>query len=163
MAAPPAYESSQLNPRNNPFFKKLGPVDTNDFVAAVMQDIISTLEETGFAINTTRRYAYPVLHTRDDDLGVHLSYFVNCKIFHDHPMNPRHHQFGTSVIFLEKGVVFVWHLQEWTTCWAARCLKETSKTCGGCLDARYCSAECQKKDWKTHKGFCKQAQKKMHL
>jgi hypothetical protein len=32
----------------------------------------------------------------------------------------------------------------------------TLKLCGGCLSARYCSAECQKKDWKMgHKELCK--------
>ena len=27
--------------------------------------------------------------------------------------------------------------------------------CGGCKVVRYCSAECQKADWKTHKGTCR--------
>lgn len=29
------------------------------------------------------------------------------------------------------------------------------KTCSGCKKVRYCSDECQKKDWKTHKPKCK--------
>jgi hypothetical protein len=32
----------------------------------------------------------------------------------------------------------------------------TLKLCGGCHAARYCSTECQRKDWKMgHKEFCK--------
>jgi hypothetical protein len=32
----------------------------------------------------------------------------------------------------------------------------TLKLCGGCLSARYCSAQCQRKDWKMgHKEVCK--------
>ncbi|KAI1092948.1 hypothetical protein F5B19DRAFT_452383 [Rostrohypoxylon terebratum] len=27
--------------------------------------------------------------------------------------------------------------------------------CSGCKQARYCSKDCQKQDWKTHKSFCK--------
>jgi hypothetical protein len=31
----------------------------------------------------------------------------------------------------------------------------TLKLCGGCKNARYCSTECQRKDWKLgHKGMC---------
>lgn len=33
--------------------------------------------------------------------------------------------------------------------------KPKLKECGGCKKVRYCSAECQKKDWKTHKLKCK--------
>ena len=29
-------------------------------------------------------------------------------------------------------------------------------TCGGCRDARYCGAECQRRDWRAHKATCKQ-------
>lgn len=36
------------------------------------------------------------------------------------------------------------------------CQKENSnKLCGRCKDVRYCSFECQKKDWNTHKINCK--------
>jgi hypothetical protein len=34
-------------------------------------------------------------------------------------------------------------------------LEAVSKTCSGCLMARYCSKECQIKAWKTHKPHCK--------
>jgi hypothetical protein len=36
----------------------------------------------------------------------------------------------------------------------------TLKLCGGCQGVRYCSAECQKKDWKMgHKSVCQMIQK----
>jgi hypothetical protein len=35
------------------------------------------------------------------------------------------------------------------------CGKEGDKKCAQCLNARYCSKECQAKDWKTHKTQCK--------
>lgn len=31
--------------------------------------------------------------------------------------------------------------------------------CGKCKDSRYCSKECQSKDWKNHKNNCKEAPK----
>ena len=33
------------------------------------------------------------------------------------------------------------------------------KSCSRCKRVRYCSRECQVKDWKTHKKFCKEVQK----
>lgn len=35
------------------------------------------------------------------------------------------------------------------------CSKPGTLRCGACKTIRYCSAECQKKDWKTHKQVCK--------
>jgi len=35
------------------------------------------------------------------------------------------------------------------------CYKASTKKCGRCNDASYCSRECQAKDWKTHKNSCK--------
>ncbi|KAF7198526.1 Protein CBFA2T1 [Pseudocercospora fuligena] len=35
------------------------------------------------------------------------------------------------------------------------CGDEATKTCSGCRDIRYCSAACQKSDWKIHKHLCK--------
>ncbi len=32
--------------------------------------------------------------------------------------------------------------------------REGLKTCNGCYVAFYCSKQCQKKDWKGHKGVC---------
>jgi len=32
------------------------------------------------------------------------------------------------------------------------------KICGGCKKARYCSSDCQRKDWKAHKALCKSLQ-----
>lgn len=29
-------------------------------------------------------------------------------------------------------------------------------TCSGCMTAKYCSGQCQKKDWKIHKLVCKE-------
>ncbi|KAJ7760073.1 hypothetical protein DFH07DRAFT_816803 [Mycena maculata] len=37
----------------------------------------------------------------------------------------------------------------------AGCGKHADLICSGCKTARYCGAECQKKDWKTHKKDCK--------
>ena len=34
-------------------------------------------------------------------------------------------------------------------------------TCGACRDAHYCSAACQKRDWRAHKAACKQRQREM--
>jgi hypothetical protein len=38
------------------------------------------------------------------------------------------------------------------------CGEKSSLRCSNCLGAFYCSIPCQKKDWKTHKVICKQAQ-----
>lgn len=35
------------------------------------------------------------------------------------------------------------------------CKQPSSKLCSGCANARYCSAACQKKDWKARKLVCK--------
>jgi hypothetical protein len=34
------------------------------------------------------------------------------------------------------------------------CNNPGTKRCGGCGNARYCSEECQKRDWKQHKAIC---------
>jgi hypothetical protein len=34
---------------------------------------------------------------------------------------------------------------------------DTLKRCVGCKKALYCGKECQKTDWKNHKGMCKQS------
>jgi tetratricopeptide (TPR) repeat protein len=39
-------------------------------------------------------------------------------------------------------------------CWNAQCTNEASLVCGGCKAARYCTAACQKSDWKAHKPRC---------
>jgi hypothetical protein len=31
------------------------------------------------------------------------------------------------------------------------------RKCAKCLEVRYCSRECQKSDWKSHRPFCKSA------
>ena len=44
-------------------------------------------------------------------------------------------------------------------CAAAGCAsEEASSTCGRCEAVRYCSRECQRADWKAHKGACAAAQ-----
>jgi hypothetical protein len=37
------------------------------------------------------------------------------------------------------------------------CNREGSLRCAGCKEARYCSNDCQKVDWRTHKLLCKSA------
>ena len=39
----------------------------------------------------------------------------------------------------------------------AECLKKRLKKCGRCKTAQYCSAECQRAHWKTHKHECEVA------
>ena len=44
-------------------------------------------------------------------------------------------------------------------CAAAGCAsEEASSMCGRCEAVRYCSRECQRADWKAHKGACAAAQ-----
>ena len=40
------------------------------------------------------------------------------------------------------------------------CKKPTDKTCARCRKARFCSVECQRKGWPTHKKTCKEYSKK---
>ena len=48
-------------------------------------------------------------------------------------------------------------------CAAARCAsEEASSVCGRCEAVRYCSRECQRADWKAHKGACAAAQSDAH-
>eukprot|EP01025_Chloroclados_australasicus_P055697 TRINITY_DN680_c0_g1_i1.p1 TRINITY_DN680_c0_g1~~TRINITY_DN680_c0_g1_i1.p1 ORF type:complete len:374 (-),score=37.38 TRINITY_DN680_c0_g1_i1:1601-2722(-) len=42
----------------------------------------------------------------------------------------------------------------------ASCKQPASKTCSRCLSAHYCSKECQKTHWKTHKEVCGKATQK---
>ena len=39
-------------------------------------------------------------------------------------------------------------------CANALCDQRATKTCKGCLNTRYCSRECQKKDWDSHREGC---------
>ncbi|RFU27387.1 hypothetical protein B7463_g8953, partial [Scytalidium lignicola] len=47
------------------------------------------------------------------------------------------------------------------TCFAPSCNKPGTLLCTGCTTpaSRYCSQECQKREWKTHKKICAAAQK----
>eukprot|EP00034_Subulatomonas_tetraspora_P001282 GABW01001584.1.p1 GENE.GABW01001584.1~~GABW01001584.1.p1 ORF type:complete len:102 (-),score=8.09 GABW01001584.1:15-320(-) len=40
-------------------------------------------------------------------------------------------------------------------CSASGCHKKASHRCGKCMIAKYCSRECQAKDWKRHKSKCR--------
>ena len=43
-----------------------------------------------------------------------------------------------------------------TRCQGPDCLKEGTNICNRCKAAYYCSRECQKRHWKTHKPVCKE-------
>src|SRR5262245_53631628 len=47
------------------------------------------------------------------------------------------------------------------SCSVSFCIKPGTLRCTGCTtpQSRYCSKECQKRDWKTHKFSCASAQK----
>ena len=42
-----------------------------------------------------------------------------------------------------------------TGCAAKDCLKTGLTSCAACTSVKYCSAECQKAHWKSHKAYCK--------
>jgi len=41
-----------------------------------------------------------------------------------------------------------------------RCLKVAAKKCANCETVRYCSRECQRRDWKEHKRICESNKRK---
>lgn len=47
-------------------------------------------------------------------------------------------------------------LSQWLTrpCGRDGCLQRGSKKCAGCVTVRYCSEECQREHWASHKNFC---------
>lgn len=45
-------------------------------------------------------------------------------------------------------------------CYNKTCKEPATKYCGVCRYACYCSIECQREDWSTHKTFCKPNEKK---
>ena len=50
---------------------------------------------------------------------------------------------------------FLYHETNLHVSKCAVCSKKSKSQCGGCKMRRYCSRECQKADWKTHKKVCK--------
>jgi hypothetical protein len=46
-------------------------------------------------------------------------------------------------------------LHKMAGCSAPQCYNSGTKICSRCKKARYCSSECQKLHWKTHKIMCK--------
>lgn len=57
----------------------------------------------------------------------------------------------------ELGIKMVGDTMVLRSCWI--CSKAGLKKCSGCDVRRYCSPDCQKKDWSRHKQECKDFQK----
>ncbi|KZV73600.1 hypothetical protein PENSPDRAFT_648751 [Peniophora sp. CONT] len=47
--------------------------------------------------------------------------------------------------------------------WCERCGKQSTMRCSGCGFAYYCSVECQKNNWKTHKNHCLYTQEHLKM
>lgn len=45
-------------------------------------------------------------------------------------------------------------------CFYSKCSKESKKYCGGCKEVRYCSVECQRADWPSHRLLCQKDKNK---
>ena len=58
----------------------------------------------------------------------------------------------------EKNKLAVEEADESTNCASCEAEALTLKKCSGCLTVSYCSLECQKSHWKTHKSICKAKQ-----
>lgn len=44
--------------------------------------------------------------------------------------------------------------EKYRTCFTCQKQSDACKVCSGCKSIRYCSTECQSKDWKEHKKVC---------
>lgn len=104
--------------------------------------------------------------------SVRKNYWGRCKI-----ANAKHLNFQTTDFFqyLNKNLnlTFLWietfvdktdslspvyTMEQPVKCSSYQCSKgpsSSTKFCSGCKQARYCSNDCQKKNWKTRKAFCK--------
>jgi hypothetical protein len=56
-------------------------------------------------------------------------------------------------VFLE--FVLIKGEEKYAVCSTCKIISAKTKRCGGCKIERYCSVECQKRDWVNHKQTCK--------
>ena len=61
---------------------------------------------------------------------------------------------GCAVLLSE--MARVPHSTDYCDCCGDRGPQATRFVCGGCLESKYCSKECQKLNWRDHKGLCLQ-------
>tara|TARA_Y100000389_G_C17333104_1_gene449206 strand:- start:67 stop:900 length:834 start_codon:yes stop_codon:yes gene_type:complete len=66
-----------------------------------------------------------------------------------------------DTITIDKSCIFDYNRKEFSRCGNLYCKSyEVSYKCGNCKCVSYCSRECQKADWKTHKLVCNQLSNK---
>jgi hypothetical protein len=61
-----------------------------------------------------------------------------------------------SCAWLLSEIARVLHSTDYCDCCGDRGPQATRFVCGGCLESKYCSKECQELNWRDHKGLCLQ-------
>ena len=88
----------------------------------------------------------PIADYNTDDSNDETSWDDIMKLFGD-----RGH---TLAVNIWKESLFVYNLKD-RFCACCGKVKKKMNKCGGCKTTHYCSTDCQKKDYKNHKNFCK--------
>jgi len=88
----------------------------------------------------------PIADYNTDDSNDETSWDDIMKLFGD-----RGH---TLAVNIWKESLFVYNLKDRVCAGCGKVQKKMNK-CGGCKTIHYCSADCQKKDYKQHKSYCK--------